>query len=222
MFASTNFNGDISKWDVSQVTDMNNMFWRTTSFNSDISKWDVSKVTDMSQMFASTNFNADISKWDVSRVANMTAMFEKAKSFQADISKWDVSGVARMNNMFHSAKSFNGDISKWDVSSVTNMNHMFMSATSFKRQLCRNEWVYSKATKKDMFVGSPGSISITVCPTSLPQRWLARWRTVSAPIIPSLTTPSVASAIMICPNCDTFKRSGRASCCAPGGAWHNN
>merc|ERR1712187_830275 len=29
----------------------------------------------------------------------------------------------------------------------------------------------------------------------------------------SLTTPGV------CPKCGAFKRSGRASCCAPGGAW---
>ena len=46
------FNGDISKWDVSRVIDMNHMFSHASSFHGDISKWDVSKVTDMIGMFS--------------------------------------------------------------------------------------------------------------------------------------------------------------------------
>ena len=39
------FNGKISQWDVSNVTNMSYMFYRCESFNQDISGWDVSKVT---------------------------------------------------------------------------------------------------------------------------------------------------------------------------------
>ena len=39
--------GDISRWDVSNVTNMHNMFSYAKSFNGDISNWDVSKVTNM-------------------------------------------------------------------------------------------------------------------------------------------------------------------------------
>ena len=39
----TAFNGDISGWDTSQVTSMNNMFQTTSSFNSDISLWNTSQ-----------------------------------------------------------------------------------------------------------------------------------------------------------------------------------
>ena len=83
MFSSaTAFNGDISKWDVSRVTDMSRMFLSAESFNGDISKWDVSHVTDMSRMFRSaSSFNADISKWDVSRVVFMNRMLSGATSF---------------------------------------------------------------------------------------------------------------------------------------------
>jgi surface protein len=42
----TAFNEDISKWDVSNVTDMRHMFDNAESFNEDISKWDVSNVTE--------------------------------------------------------------------------------------------------------------------------------------------------------------------------------
>eukprot|EP00931_Biecheleriopsis_adriatica_P036657 TRINITY_DN21096_c1_g1_i5.p2 TRINITY_DN21096_c1_g1~~TRINITY_DN21096_c1_g1_i5.p2 ORF type:complete len:109 (-),score=20.18 TRINITY_DN21096_c1_g1_i5:146-472(-) len=39
--------GSISTWDVSEVTDMFNMFGSASVFNADISSWDVSKVTSM-------------------------------------------------------------------------------------------------------------------------------------------------------------------------------
>ena len=44
--------GPIGKWDLSQVTDMSNLFYYRDSFNSDLSIWDVSRVTDMRGMFA--------------------------------------------------------------------------------------------------------------------------------------------------------------------------
>ena len=44
MFAGSKFNGDISNWDVSNVTNMQRMF-EDAQFNGDISKWDVSKVS---------------------------------------------------------------------------------------------------------------------------------------------------------------------------------
>ena len=70
------FNGDISKWDVSNVKSTECMFMNSY-FNGDISKWDVSNVENMESMFADSKFNQDISKWDVSNVENMTDVFEK-------------------------------------------------------------------------------------------------------------------------------------------------
>ena len=45
------FNHDIGGWDVSNVTDMSDMFSHASSFNQDIGDWDVSSVTDMRGMF---------------------------------------------------------------------------------------------------------------------------------------------------------------------------
>ena len=45
------FNGDLSVWDVSKVTDMSAMFHEAHRFNGDISAWNVSKVTNMGDMF---------------------------------------------------------------------------------------------------------------------------------------------------------------------------
>ena len=54
LFEDLDFNGDISEWNVSNVTEMHSMFFKCKSFNSDISNWDVSKVTDMKNMFVNS------------------------------------------------------------------------------------------------------------------------------------------------------------------------
>merc|ERR1719440_1981086 len=119
------FNGDLSTWDVSKVTDMNAMF-QQSNFNGDLSTWDVSKVTNMGEMFTQVgSFNGDLSNWDVSKVTDMSSMFTWASSFNGDLSKWDVSKVVRMDSMFAYALSFSGDLSKWNVSRVKNMRYAF-------------------------------------------------------------------------------------------------
>ena len=118
----SNFNGDISKWNVSNVKYMSSMF-AGSNFNGDISNWDVSNVTDMQNMFAGSKFNQDISKWNITKVISMTNMFYKS-NFNQDISKWDVSNVNYMYCMFCGSK-FNQDISNWDVSNVKDMRWIF-------------------------------------------------------------------------------------------------
>merc|ERR1719201_1105437 len=93
----------------------------------------------------------------------MGAMFSGASTFNQDLSKWDVSKVTAMWFMFNRASAFNQDLSMWDVSAVTVMLSMFRDASAFKRELCGSAWVQSKADKRDMFEGSPGSIASTVC-----------------------------------------------------------
>ena len=107
-----------------------------------------------------------IGSWDVSAVTDMNRMFLNARSFNQDLSAWDVSAVTDMWGMFWAAEAFNQDLSKWDVSAVTDMGHMFYRAVAFKRKLCGVAWVNSKAEKAEMFTGSPGSISSTVCKTA--------------------------------------------------------
>ena len=67
--------GHISKWNTSLVTNMKDLFYEKSEFNDDISKWDVSNVTDMGFIFRETPFNGDISGWNVSSVTNMGSMF---------------------------------------------------------------------------------------------------------------------------------------------------
>lgn len=123
LFCNSCFNGDISKWDVSNVCSMEYMFGDCCYFNRDISNWDTRNVRTMRRMFCGTKFNRDISNWDTRNVTDMEGMFASS-DFNRDISNWNTHNVRTMKNMFRKSR-FNQDISKWDVSNVTNMCDMF-------------------------------------------------------------------------------------------------
>ena len=147
------FNDDISGWDVSNVTNMSQMFAGADAFNQPIGNWDVSKVTDTSYMFYVTRaFNQPIGNWNVSSVTDMSGMFFYGYVFNQPIGNWDVSSVTDMNGMFYFSE-FNQPISDWDVSSVTDMSKMFNKAKQFN-QYIRN-WDASNVTSlDDMFSGA--------------------------------------------------------------------
>ena len=124
----TDFSG-IENWDVSNVTNMNDMFYGATNFNQPLDNWDVSSVTNMSGMFAgATNFNKPLNSWDVSNVRNMSAMFAKAAKFNQPLNNWDVLNVTNMRMMFENAEKFNQPLDSWDVSIVTDMSEIFKNS----------------------------------------------------------------------------------------------
>ena len=79
----------LSKWDISSVTRLSDMFLDNITFNQPIGNWNVSKVTNMGSMFrGATAFNQPIGNWDVSKVTNMSLMFQGATAFNQDLSSW--------------------------------------------------------------------------------------------------------------------------------------
>lgn len=139
--------------DTSRVTYMNKLFSfvNTMVLDVDISKWDVSHVTDMGYMFAHKQFNGDISKWDVSSVCNMACMFDTC-SFNGNISGWNIKSLKNCQYMFADS-DFNGDISGWDVSHINSMDRMFTGSKMYRDLSCWN--VTNTKYKYEMFVGTP-------------------------------------------------------------------
>ena len=134
-FYNYDINADISNWDVSSVTSMARTFQYATSFNQNIGSWDVSSVTNMVEIFSGASvFNQPIGDWNVNSVTNMNWMFYNS-SFNQPIGDWDVSSVSQMFAMFQNTTSFNQPIGNWDVSNVTYMDNMFNSATSFNQDI---------------------------------------------------------------------------------------
>ena len=144
------FNQDVSGWDTSKVTDLNNTFNGAIAFNNGQGSggvgtkplsWNTSAVTLMNNMFyGATSFNQNIDNWDTSKVVGFTGMFTSASSFNNGLASgvggtmiWRTNpGVpASMGNMFNSATSFNQNISSWNTSAVTAMHYMFNYASKF-------------------------------------------------------------------------------------------
>lgn len=116
------------------------------SFNGDISEWDVSNVTEMVCMFAKSNFDGDLSGWDVSNVRNFGNMFcaSKFTGKNGNIGKWKLNNAVRLHNMFKETK-FNGDISEWTVSSVETFECMFQDNSEFNQPI--GKWKLNSSKK---------------------------------------------------------------------------
>ena len=77
-------NINISNWDVSNVTNMAEMFNNCCSFDCDLSNWNVSKVENMSGMFfyCAKFKGIGLEKWNVKRVKDMSFMFDECTSIK--------------------------------------------------------------------------------------------------------------------------------------------
>ena len=103
--------GPPNLWDVSRITDMDSLFRKDglSDFNEDISAWDVLNVKTMEGMFEyATSFNQPIGDWNVQNVENMKSLFYRSQVFNQPIGNWNVQNVSSrgMYNMFGDARSF--------------------------------------------------------------------------------------------------------------------
>ena len=129
----------INDLDVSNVTNMNSMFFYVGAYNLDLSKWDTGKVTDMSYMFSDcwrmTTLN--VTGWDTSNVTNMYTMFgyyeygSPALTTVTGLNTWNVSKVTNMYQLFWECRALQSiDISGWNLASCANFSWSFCDCTS--------------------------------------------------------------------------------------------
>lgn len=125
-----NLNTDsMSGWDMQYATSIRQMFWGTggmdRAFNGDITNWNVSNVTAFDFLFggdqfsANASFNRDIGGWNTSSALNMNRMFRYATSFDQDLSGWDINQVTNlldfMNDVTLSTVNYDALLIAWDA-----------------------------------------------------------------------------------------------------------
>ena len=116
--------------DLRLVNTLEYAFFNAEVFNGDISDWDISNVTNLGSTFSGAlAFNQDISTWNTSSVTMMNTTFRYAAAFNQDISRWDTSKVTYINDMFADATSFDQDLSDWNIGEVKFFDYMFLNAT---------------------------------------------------------------------------------------------
>ena len=178
MFASASaFNGDISKWDVSNVADMDFMFWHATSFKHQLCEaaWVHSKATKAGMFKGSSGSisrtvcraqkrprpmafsSKEELKSAIDACLDLSPQGDCSNGLHGAIGDWDVSSVTDMSDVFADANQFNSDISDWVVSSVTAMSNMFTSATSFNSDI--SKWDVSSVTSMSYMFASAVSFN---------------------------------------------------------------
>ena len=103
---------DISAWNTSNVTNMQNAFYNCNTFNSnttlDFSNWVTSKVTNMSGMFYGniSVVSLDLSSFITSEVTNVSAMFRNCTSLsRLDIRNFTFEKCTSTGNMLYGVKT---------------------------------------------------------------------------------------------------------------------
>ena len=111
--------------DLSQVESMERAFFGCTIMNSpNLSKWDVSNVTNMSLCFYECEFfDQDLSGWHVENVTHMERMFLYASSFSHSLVTWGdrVQKVTNMGGMFYGS-AFNEPMGHWKLENVSSFS----------------------------------------------------------------------------------------------------
>ena len=96
-----------SKWNVSKVEDMHNMFRDARDFSVPVDNWDTGKVKDMSNMFRNAyNFNRSIISWNVKIVNDMSNMFRNAYKFNQFLIFVPFAENIHVSDMIKIAKNF--------------------------------------------------------------------------------------------------------------------
>lgn len=92
----------VKYWDVSNVTDMENLFLHCAKFCGDISKWNVSNVITMKHMLDTCIvFDSDISRWKPIKVITMSGMLDQSglsiRNYNRLLVRWSSSSWGFVN-----------------------------------------------------------------------------------------------------------------------------
>ena len=127
---SSNIEFDLSNFNVSKITNMNNMFSENLAAEKiELDNWDTGNVVDMSHMFDDCNsiISLNLASFNTNNVNNMSYMFCNCYALETlNLSNFNTSNVTNMDLMFRRCSSLTTlNLSNFNTSKVTSMSNMF-------------------------------------------------------------------------------------------------
>lgn len=164
---SSNIEFDLSNFNVSKITNMNNMFSENLSAEKiELDNWDTGNVVDMSYMFDDCHsiISLNLASFNTNNVNNMSYMFCNCYALKSlDLSNFNTSNVTNMDFMFRRCSSLTTlNLSNFNTSKVTSMSYMFDGCELLKT-LDISNFDFSKVTNSsNMFRDIPTDCQILV------------------------------------------------------------
>jgi len=141
MFAYSEFNQDISSWDVGNVASFRSMF-EGTDFNNNNQPITWTNIG-TNNPYTSCNYTdydilnqygaPALGSSTVSFKVDFSSMFKYNITFNQGINTWNTGNVTTMSSMFYGCTSFNKPLNAWDTSNVTYMGSMFYGCENFNQ-----------------------------------------------------------------------------------------
>lgn len=141
---------DLNHIDTSKVTSMQFTFYRT-DFNGDVSKWNVENVTDFTFMFAANEkFDGYLGDWNMHSAILLDSMFNGATNFTGDgLEKWKdkLGNCKQFKYTFQNCKHLVGkQFENWILSKdLENVECMFQYCTELDCDL--SKWTLKRGTQ---------------------------------------------------------------------------
>ena len=140
---------DLTDLDISELDDLSGVFARLNKVEVvDISGWDTSNVTTMEDMFRKCSKLKNIigiENLDVSKLKNANSMFYMCENLvELDLTNWNTISLENMSYMFYLCSNLKiiKNIENWQLPNIKDVNHMFSNCTKLDVDL--SNWDLTK------------------------------------------------------------------------------
>ena len=140
---------DLTDLDISELNNLSSMFFELYSMEVvDISGWDTSNVTTMENMFSFCDKLKNIigiENFDVSKLESAHSMFYCCKNLvELDLTNWNPKLLQKTRYMFYGCSNLKiiKNIENWQLPNIKDVNHMFSDCTKLDVDL--SNWDFTK------------------------------------------------------------------------------